>query len=268
MQARSGYSNLKGKDHLPSLKAINETNFLQATKFIKELYVVLISLFNIGQPLYSLLTTTTASLILHHPIVTKRLGHGNVISQYLIKAARKAKLVDTCYHNIPYEQLLYKWSKLIKDELENCTTNGMKASPTVASLTEGVLQQSMIHALHKTVKLLTANNKKGCTYCCLEENASKNKAKLSGLRTPEYNKKQHITYDNNDDNDDDDNDNKHEHEHKQEHEHEHVVGDNLIILMIQVLVMIVVQRICHQHYFKKTEGSTTTTTTTTTIVSI
>ena len=138
MRARSGYSNLKGKDHLPSLKAIGETNLPQVTKFIKELYVVSISLFNVGEPLYPLLTTTTASLILHHPTVTKELGHGNVIPQYLIKAAQKAKLVDTRYHDIPYKQVLDKWSKLIKDELENRTTNGMKAAPTVASLTEGV----------------------------------------------------------------------------------------------------------------------------------
>jgi len=146
MRARSGYYNLKGKDHLPSLSAIGTTNFPQATKFIKELYVVSIQLFDVGERLYPLLTTTTASLILHHPTVTEELGYGNVISQYLIKAARKARLVDTRYNNIPYEQVLYKWSILIREELENRITEGMKAKPDVVSLTEGVNTLITMHS--------------------------------------------------------------------------------------------------------------------------
>lgn len=126
--------------------------------FIDKLFVVSLSSFKPDQPLYILLKTCAASLVMYHVQLTAYLRY-NIISDTLVEAAKEAKITDVTMNsdvsgeNVAPGVILDNWSRIIYEDF--CTRNPEIAPPSddCRTLAATMNQQStLMHSMNTQLK--------------------------------------------------------------------------------------------------------------------
>ena len=139
LRARSGYTNVKGKDVLPTLNAIGYENRDAVTRrFVNCLFVINIPEFLPHGTLRPIIHTVTASMILFHKDVIHDCEVDNVVTQHMIKCAREAMITDTRAQNGRVEDILCLWSDDVKEHLHKNIFDDMKVVPEMNSIATGI----------------------------------------------------------------------------------------------------------------------------------
>lgn len=139
LRARSGYNNVKGKDVLPRLQAISGVdNRAAVAKFVDALFVINLPEFLPHGNLRPVIHTVTASMLLFHENVIRDCEIDNVVTQHMIKSAGQALITDTRLPGGSPSDILCRWSKDIREDLDKRIFDNMKVLPEMHSIATGM----------------------------------------------------------------------------------------------------------------------------------
>lgn len=138
------YINIEAETAVPRLEALGSSALETMNHFISLLYINNIPQLQPMGTIHIVLRTCTASLIMHHQLVTTELGPHNAVSTKLRNTAREARLFDARYPNVGPDQILDIWSSIISDDYKARNPEVAKASPNAISMSTVINQHTEV----------------------------------------------------------------------------------------------------------------------------
>ena len=158
-KALAQWDDVRGGVSVPRFECLGPGTSDAVNALVNKLFVSSLVAFKPGGTLYGVLRICGASLVMHHAVVTKSLGQGNVISTKLRTSAELAKISDPAFPMETTDGLLIRWSEIIFADYKIRNPEIQEATPDLRSLTRSVNQQSNhMNRIEAQVEQLVANS--------------------------------------------------------------------------------------------------------------